>query len=176
MIVRPETDADRVPIREVVRAAFGGDRVPDLLTDLRSSPAWLGLSFVADDDGDVVGHVSYTRAWVDAPDRVVDVLVLSPLSVRPDRQREGIGRLLVEQSLDVVRGRHEPVAFLEGDPAYYGRLGWQSAGEWGFTAPSVRIPDPAFQAVKLPSYDASVMGALVYPDVFWRHDCVGLRR
>jgi putative acetyltransferase len=42
----------------------------------------------------------------------------------------------------------------------------------------VRIPEPAFQAVLLPTYDAldpKPCGALVYPDVFWRHDCVGLR-
>lgn len=178
--VRRETAADRPAVRDVVGAAFGGDQVPDLLDALRESVAWLDLSFVAEDDGTggIVGHVSYTRAWVDAPDRVVDVLVLSPLSVRPDAQRRGVGRALVERSLDSVRGRDEPVVFLEGDPAYYRRLGWQPAGRWGFTAPSVRIPEPAFQAVLLPAYevlDPKPRGALVYPDVFWRHDCVGLR-
>jgi putative acetyltransferase len=177
--VRSETAADVPAVREVVGAAFGGDEVPVLLDALRESVAWLDLSFVAeDDDGGIVGHVSYTRAWVDAPDRVVDVLVLSPLSVRPDAQRRGVGRALVERSLEVVRVRDEPVVFLEGDPAYYRRLGWQPAGRWGFTAPSVRIPEPAFQAVLLPTYetlDPKPRGALVYPDVFWRHDCVGLR-
>ena len=176
--VRRETAADVPAAREVVRAAFGGDKVPCLLDALRQSVAWLDLSFVAELEGEIVGHASYTRAWVDAPDRVVDVLVLSPLSVRPDAQRRGVGRALVEQSLDVVRGRDDPVVFLEGDPAYYRRIGWQPAGRWGFTAPSVRIPEPAFQAVLLPPYDSldpKPRGALVYPDVFWRHDCVGLR-
>jgi putative acetyltransferase len=176
--VRRETAADEPAVREVVGAAFGGDQVPDLLDALRLSVAWLDLSFVAELDGAIVGHVSYTRAWVDAPDRVVDVLVLSPLSVRPDVQRHGVGRALVGRSLEVVRGRNEPVVFLEGDPAYYRRLGWQPASRWGFTAPSVRIPEPAFQAVLLPTYDVldpKPRGAPVYPDVFWRHDCVGLR-
>ena len=175
---RRETAADLPAVRDVVGAAFGGDQVADLLDALRESVAWLDLSFVAEIDREVVGHVSYTRAWVDAPDRVVDVLVLSPLSVRPDVQRRGVGRALVEESLDVVRGRDEPVVFLEGDPAYYRRLGWQPATRWGFIAPSVRIPEPAFQAVLLPAYDPldpKPHGALVYPDVFWRHDCVGLR-
>jgi putative acetyltransferase len=178
LTVRREAVAAVPAVRDVVGAAFGGDKVPELLDALRESVAWLDLSFVAEHDGQVVGHISYTAAWVDAPDRVVDVLVLSPLSVRPDRQRRGVGRALVEQSLDVVRGRGEPVVFLEGDPAYYRRLGWQPAGRWRFTAPSVRIPEPAFQAVLLPAYDTldpKPCGALVYPDVFWRHDCVGLR-
>ncbi len=107
------------------------------------------------------------------------MLVLSPLSVRPDRQGQGVGRRLVEQSLATLRDRSEPVVFLEGAPAYYVRLGFQAAEPWGFTAPSVRIPPPAFQAVRLPSYDAAkgsgLSGALVYPDVFWRYDSVGLR-
>lgn len=179
ILVRPETPHDEGVVEEVVGAAFGGEKVPKLLTALRASVAWLGLSYVAERDGEVVGHVSYTRAWVDAPDRVVDVLVLSPLSVRPDLHRQGIGRALVDETLAIMRQRDEPVVFLEGDPAYYRRLGWQPAGRWGFGAPSVRIPEPAFQGVLLPSYDTldpKPTGALVYPDVFWRFDSVGLRR
>jgi len=173
--IRPETPSDEAVVQEVVRAAFGGDQVPGLVTALRESVAWLDLSFVAEQHGEVVGHVSYTRAWVDAPERVVDVLVLSPVSVRPDRQRQGIGSALVTGTLELMRTRDEPLVFLEGDPGYYVRLGFEPAGPWGFTAPSVRIPERAFQAVRLPSYDDALTGALVYPDVFWRHDCVGLR-
>jgi putative acetyltransferase len=45
-----------------------------------------------------------------------------------------------------------------------------------FTAPSVRIPRPAFQVATLPGYDHGWMsGALVSPDIFWRPDCTGLR-
>jgi putative acetyltransferase len=44
------------------------------------------------------------------------------------------------------------------------------------SAPSVRIPGPAFQVDTLPGYDQSRMRAvLVYPDVWWRHDTVGMR-
>ena len=176
--VRPETDDDVAAVRGVVREAFGGDEVPDLLDAMRSSVAWLGISYVAEEGEEVVGHVSCTRGWVDAPDRVVDVLVLSPLSVRPDRQHQGVGRALVEGMLDLLRTRDEPVVFVEGDPAYYGRIGWQPATRWGFAPPSVRIPEAAFQAVLLPAYDTldpRPAGALVYPDVFWRFDSVGLR-
>jgi putative acetyltransferase len=67
------------------------------------------------------------------------------------------------------------VIFLEGDPEYYGRLGFRRAQQLGFTKPSVRIPDMAFQAWLLPTYTEGLTGALVYPDIFWRHDAVGLR-
>jgi putative acetyltransferase len=45
----------------------------------------------------------------------------------------------------------------------------------GFTPPSGRIPDAAFMAYPLPGYDPALRGALVYADVFWRADAVGLR-
>lgn len=175
MIVRPErpTDVDRV--QQVVAAAFGDEPVAPLLAALRTSTAWRALSFVAEVEGDVVGHVSYTRGWLDTPARLVEVLVLSPLSVHPDAQRRGVGRALVTRSLAGLQDRAEPLVFLEGSPAYYGRLGFRPAAEAGFTAPSRRIPAAAFQHVRLPSYRSWMRGALVYPDVFWEHDAVGLR-
>ena len=60
-------------------------------------------------------------------------------------------------------------------PAYYSRLGFESGRGHGFTQPSVRIPDAAFQVVLLPAYEAWMSGALVYNEVFWAYDSVGLR-
>ena len=181
VIVRPEVMTDIAATRQVVAAAFGGEEVAALLDALRQNHAWLGLSFVAieraasDGPDALIGHVSFTRGWIDAPDRLVEVLVLSPLSVRPDRQRSGVGRVLVLRSLALLGDRPEPLVFLEGDPRYYGRLGFVAAGALGFSAPSVRIPEAAFQVWRLAADEGSVTGALVYPDVFWRHDAVGLR-
>jgi putative acetyltransferase len=45
----------------------------------------------------------------------------------------------------------------------------------GFRRPSLRIPEVAFQAVLLPAHEPWMTGTFVYPDVFWRHDAVGLR-
>jgi putative acetyltransferase len=67
------------------------------------------------------------------------------------------------------------VVFLEGEPAYYGRLGFVPGAGAGFRRPSLRIPEPAFQAALLPAHEPWMTGTLVYPDVFWRHDAVGLR-
>ena len=152
--VRRETQADVAGTREVVAAAFGDEPVAALLDAMRESAAWLDLSFVAEAHGEVVGHVSFTRGWLDAPRRVLEVLVLSPLSVRPDLQRQGVGSRLVRETLQVLEGRDEPLVFLEGSPSYYPRLGFVPGGTLGLTAPSVRIPDVAFQVVTLPTYDS----------------------
>jgi putative acetyltransferase len=175
--VREETPEDLDAVRRLVAGAFGGERVPALLDDLRDTTAcWLGLSFVAEHRGEVVGHIAYSRGWLDAPAELVEVLVLSPLSVRPDHQRTGIGSLLVRETVSRLEGRAEPLVFLEGSPDFYSRLGFVPGADLHFSAPSTRVPGPAFQVATLPGYDRTWMtGALVYPDVFWRHDCVGVR-
>jgi putative acetyltransferase len=185
--VRRERPEDVGAVSAVVRAAFGSEHEVRLLDALRAGDCWRGLSYVAvedstvgeagrEQDGDVVGHVCFTRGWVDAPAALVEVLVLSPLSVRPDRQRQGVGQALVRAALEDLRGLGHALVFLEGSPDYYPRLGFRPGGELGFTPPSVRIPPAAFQVAVLAPYDAAaVRGALVYPDVFWREDAVGLR-
>ena len=164
-------------MREVSVSAFSGDPVIGPLLDaLRSSWAWDDeLSFVAELDGELVGHVLYTRALLDAAPRLVEVLVLSPIGVRPDLQNRGVGGRLIRESLAVIEARDEPLVFLEGHPGYYPRFGFRRASDLGFTAPSVRIPRDAFMVYQLPGYKPWMTGALIYPDVFWRLDAVGLR-
>jgi len=175
--VRPMATDEYAAVRELSIAAFGGDpTLGELLDALRSSWAWVDeLSFVADDAGELVGHVLYTRALLDARPRLVDVLVLGPVGVRPDLQRSGIGSQLITRSLAVVATRSEPVVFLEGHPTYYPRFGFERGADLGFVAPSLRIPPDSFQALRLPAYEAWMTGTLVYPDAVWRADAVGLR-
>lgn len=175
-VVREETPDDHDEVRRVVTAAFGGERVPELLDALRASVAWLDLSYVVEERGEILGSVTYTRGWLDARPKLVEVLVLSPLAIRPERQRSGLGSRLVTETLRSLEGRDEPLVFLEGSPDYYSRLGFVAGDELGFAPPSVRIPQPAFQVATLPGYEQGWMsGALVYPDVWWRQDSVGLR-
>ena len=124
----------------------------------------------------IVGHILFTRSLLDAPRRLVDVLVLSPVSVAPAHQRRGIGTALIRHGMDEVRRLpDEPLVFLEGAPGFYGRFGFEPAGALGFRRPSLRIPEPAFQVVRLAPWEPWMTGTLVYSRVFWDLDCVGLR-
>jgi putative acetyltransferase len=173
-----ELPADLPAVDDVVRRAFGDDgvRVVDLVRALRGSSAIRpGLSLVARDGERVVGHVLLTRSWLDAPDRLVEVLVLSPLAVVPDAQGQGIGSALVAASLERADELGWPLVFLEGDPSFYATRGFAPAGPLGFDAPSDRIPPVAFQVAVLAAHEPSMTGRLVYADPFWAQDCVGLR-
>ncbi|MBF0307089.1 MAG: GNAT family N-acetyltransferase, partial [Alphaproteobacteria bacterium] len=68
-----------------------------------------------------------------------------PVAVRPDRQRQGIGRALVEAALEAARRLGAPGCVLVGDPAFYGRFGF--AARLGLTHEGV--PDPFVMGVSL---------------------------
>ena len=179
MQIRAERGDDRPVVAEVHRAAFGaeGEAIVPLVNDLRRSlETEAGLSLVATDDVDhVIGHVMFTRNLLDAPRQLVDVQVLSPLGVRPDVQRQGVGTALVRAGLEILAERRVPLVFLEGSPDYYGRLGFVAGGDRGFRRPSLRIPEAAFQVYALPAHEPWMTGSLVYRHEFWDHDAVGLR-
>ncbi|MGD0704588.1 MAG: N-acetyltransferase [Trebonia sp.] len=180
MDLREEVPGDRESVRDLQFQAFGGGDhglvVTHLVDALRETitPAD-GLSLVAEDAGQIVGHVMFTRSLLDAPRRLVGVQVLSPLGVLPGHQRRGIGSALVRHGLKAVAEQAAPLVFLEGDPRYYSRFGFAPGGDQDFRKPSLRIPEGAFQAIKLQAYEPWMTGTLVYAEPFWRHDCVGLR-
>ena len=176
--IHAEQESDTEAIRRVQTAAFGDDgRVAGLVDALRAAPAPLPpLSFTASVDGQVAGQVMLSASRLDAPPRLVDVYVLSPLGVLPGLQRRGIGTQLIEHALAAAREVSVPLVFLEGNPAYYGSRGFERADVLGFRSPSLRIPPPAFQVARLPGYETWMTGTLVYSESFWALVCVGLRQ
>ncbi len=176
-VIRPETPDDADAVRAVHLAAFADEPVVASIPErLRQREAPLDcLGVVAEADGEVVGHVLLSHGWLDARERLVDIYVLSPLGVRPDHQGAGLGGALVRAALDAAAGAGVPLVVLEGDPGYYARLGFVPGVELGLRRPSLRIPEPAFQAVALPSFETWMAGTVVYAEVFWALDAVGLR-
>jgi putative acetyltransferase len=178
LVLRSEQPGEAQRIRAVVEEAFADQAGVGALVDaLRESPDWVtGLSFVAELDGQVVGHILFTRSLLDAQRRLVDVLVLSPVSVAPARQGAGVGSALIRHGLATVRDLpDEPLIFLEGAPGFYARFGFKAAEPIGFRRPSLRIPEAGFQVLTLPSWEPWMTGTLVYSRVFWDLDFVGLQ-
>jgi putative acetyltransferase len=170
VLVRREAPGDAEAIHAVTAAAFArpGEDIPGeaLLVDwLRASPAWIPeLSLVVTEPGGhVIGHVVCTRGTVGhAP-----VLALGPLSVRPDRQRQGVGKALVHAALGAADALGEPLVALLGSTRYYPRFGFRLAAEYGIT-PQHPEWEADFQVRTLTAYDPAVRGEFAYPEPFDR--------
>lgn len=156
----------------VIAAAFARADQPaqaapeaGLVDALRAGPAWLpALSLVATDpDGTVIGHVLATRGRVDT----APVLGLGPLSVRPDRQRRGVGSALMHAVLGAADALGEPLVALLGDPLYYQRFGFRPCGDYHI-APPVMEWRSHFQVRPLTAYDTALGGTFAYPEPFDR--------
>ena len=177
--VRPEAIRDGSAVRALRVAAFGEDHVPvvaNLVDELRDAVRrGEGLSLVAAERDQIVGHVMFSPSLLDAPKRLLPVQVLSPIGVVPARQKQGVGTALIRRGLELLSERDVPLVFLEGAPGYYSRFGFEPGAAHGFRKPSLRIPDAAFQVLRLPTYESWMTGTLVYAEAFWRHNAVGLR-
>jgi putative acetyltransferase len=162
VIVRPETPVDHEAIAAVVRAAFVDEpQVADLVEAIRASDEYRpAFSLVADEEGAIVGHVMLSGLPIDG-DRA---LQLSPLAVRPDRQRRGIGFSLVRAALAAAAAAGERLVCVEGDPRYYSRFGFRVSTELGIERPHEQVPVWAFQALALA--DDHPRGRATYPPAF----------
>lgn len=74
-----------------------------------------------DEDAVLAGCIRY---W---PVRIgnADALLLGPIAVHPTRQGEGLGGLLMAQSLDAARDAGWERVLLVGDAPYYRRFGFE---------------------------------------------------
>ena len=172
MLIRREVAGDADVIRAVTSAAFAPSRAPGavpaeatLVDELRGGPAWiLALSLVAvTPEDEVVGHVLCTRGHVGRD----PVLGLGPLSVRPDRQRRGVGSALVHAVLGAADALGEPLVALLGDPGYYRRFGFRLSRDYAITPP-VAGWEPHFQVRTLSGYQPGLRGPFTYPEPFDR--------
>jgi putative acetyltransferase len=172
MDIRPQVLSDTDHVWDLLTEAFAdGGRVARLAEALLNHSSRIAL--VAEQDGEIVGHLQLSQSWLDAPSAVVDVLVMSPVGVAPAWQRRGIGTALIQAGMREARHTGTPLVWLEGDPNIYPPFGFTRGGERGFRAPSDRIPAEAFLVATFDTWQPWMVGTLVYPDDFWRHDCVG---
>lgn len=151
-IIRPERPGEATQVRHITELAFGQLAEADLVDKLRTACAD-ALSLVAD-DGAVVGHILFTPVVVERAAAPVVGMGLAPMSVRPDRQRQGIGSQLVRRGLEVLRERGCPFVVVVGHPEYYPRFGFEPASKHGLRSQWEGMPDAAFMALVL---DAKAM-------------------
>lgn len=166
MTIRPERAEDVEAIARVVEAAFGRAVEARLVERIRASEQYVPeLSLVAEEDGEVVGHVMFSYVTLIGNGEEWPVLQLAPLAVTPERQSAGIGGALVRAGLELADARGEPLVALLGHPTYYPRFGFEPASEHGIEPPD-RRQRPAFMIARLSKYDERLRGRIAFSPAF----------
>ena len=151
MIIRDEKNSDIAHITALTESAFASVAYSDgteahIVNRLRNEGD-LALSLVAEETGRLLGHVAFSRVTIS--ETTGDWYGLAPVSVAPDRQREGIGQNLVRYGLRRLRKLKASGCVLIGSPDYYLRFGFQNNGSITYQdVPSLYVHWLSFNAEK----------------------------
>jgi putative acetyltransferase len=145
IVIREELARDCVEIRRVNEAAFGRADEANLIEKLRE-PGDVLLSLVAEVDGEIVGHILFSRMTVETERGSIAAVALAPMAVTPGHQRKGVGSALVRRGLEVLRERGERVVLVLGHEHYYPRFGFSVEKARDLSSP---FPREAYMAMEL---------------------------
>ena len=150
-------------IRAVNEAAFGEPAEADLVDQLRADAHAL-ISLVAEVGPSFVGHILFSRMWIQNSTGLVSAVALAPVAVHPDHQRRGIGGQLILRGLELLRARGEKIVIVLGHPDYYPRFGFSTEKAESLQSP---FPKDAYMAMELsPGALDGIQGSVVYPPAF----------
>ncbi len=169
MIIRKEQPEDYKSILWLTYQAFltldypGRRRMDEhfLLSLLRGSEFVIPeLCFVMEHNGEIVGHILYTKSEVLKADQTkIPTITFGPLSVLPKYHRQGIGSQLVRHSMEKAQEAGYGAVLIIGVPDYYPKLGFKRAREYDLALPDGTSPDE-FMAYELQPFYLSEGGTL----------------
>ncbi|KRE43052.1 GCN5 family acetyltransferase [Knoellia sp. Soil729] len=170
MIIRRERPEDFAAIAALHDDAFerveGAARSVEssLVDELRGDGDVIDeLTFVAELDGAVVGHVMCSAATMGERPSVG----LGPIGVTPALQQQGIGAALMASVIASADQRGDVAIVLLGDPGYYAHFGFVPAGDLGIGSPGPW--DPAqFQVKTLRAWRPEQAGPFRYAPAYER--------
>lgn len=134
MIIRHEEPRDHDAIHQLTLRAFeempysNGSEAP-IIRGLRNAGD-LTISLVAEDNGEIIGHIAFSPVTIGG--KHDGWFGLEPVSVSPDRQKQGIGRALIEEGLKRLQKLGASGCALVGSPDLYSRWGFESDGQLAY--------------------------------------------
>lgn len=122
LTILPEKADDDAAIEKLSERTFGPGRFARSAYRLREDvPHRRELSFTARIGTLLVGSVRLTPVRIGS----AKAILLGPLTVEPPFRSNGIGKALMQASMEAAKKAGENLILLVGDEPYYGRLGFR---------------------------------------------------
>jgi putative acetyltransferase len=143
--IRPAVADDYAAIRTVTESAFDTSTGNEagIIEGVRAEGRVL-VELVAELDGQVVGHILFSRMRTDPP---LPVAGLGPLGVAPSHQSTGVGSALSRAGIEACRVAGMDAVVVLGHPPYYPRFGFSPGAAAQIASPFAGRP--AFMALAL---------------------------
>jgi putative acetyltransferase len=170
MLLRTETPKDYDHVYQLNIAAFGNrEDESKLIERIRLSEEFIPeLSIIADNQGEIVGHILLSKAKVVQADEIYDVIVLAPVAVHPMHQKKGIGGMLINEGVKRATRLGYGLVLLIGHPTYYPKFKFQQAAKYGLTLRQFDVPEDVFMVRELIEGELGrISGELQYPKAFF---------
>jgi putative acetyltransferase len=164
MMLRLELPEDRAAVHAINVAAFETPAEADLVDALREQATSI-VSWVAEGEGTIIGHVMFSPVTLPGRDELA-IMGLAPLAVAPGRRSEGVGSALVRTGLDRCRELDCGAVVVLGHPSYYPRFGFAPSVRFGIGC-TYDAPEEAFMVVELvPGYLDAASGTIRFLPAF----------
>ena len=131
MQIRQSHDYEIKEIKNIHLKAFGeyegaiiSKLAEDILNDETAEPK---RSFLAEEKGELIGHVLFTNLNIENNKQNLKSQILAPLAVLPKVMKNGIGSTLVKKGTNHLKDEGIDLIFVYGDPKYYSRFGFKPA-------------------------------------------------
>lgn len=154
LIIRQENEKDYFEVEYMTKKAFWNKYVPGcnehyLVHKIRESEDYIPeLSRVAEIDGEIVGIIMYSKAYVTDGINKIEVLTFGPLCVEPSYQNKGIGGVLLETTMELARKAGYKAIIIFGEPGYYPKHGFKTCDNFNITTRDSKNFD-AFMGIEL---------------------------
>ena len=144
--IRPEEHRDYKSIVSLILRSFqegtdysDGTDILALVEEIRDSPYYIPeLSFVAELDGEVVGHflfshfpLSPTAEGGHRDGGTSEIVMLAPVAVHADHFRQEIGSTMLRMGIEKVKERGYKGITVEGNFRFYQKVGFRTSSEFG---------------------------------------------
>ena len=138
MIIRLEKEEDHREVENLIRESFWNVYRPGcsehyVMHVLRDDPAFIKeLDFVMEQDGQLIGQNMFMKTVINADDgRTIPVLTMGPICITPERKRMGLGKKLLDHSLEKAAALGFGAVLFEGNIGFYGKSGFEYARHFG---------------------------------------------
>ena len=174
-IIKSMEEKYLLPSLDMVEATFtasedaqSGKLVRSLVEEIRSKRFYLrSLELVmVNENDDVIGYVNFARFHLDGKYED-ELLILSPVAVKTELQRQHISKDLIEYGLQKAAAMGYKAVIVEGNPMNYRSRGFVTSAPFGITAhESVGLPAPECLMVQelIPGGLKGIAGQVCYSD------------